>query len=67
MIGIEMDPAHSVYVTTDGERIYADMYYRSPRYDTRSSASRAKYRRARRLLTAGSCSGRNQPIRSCGT
>jgi hypothetical protein len=43
VVGIEIDPAHSVYVTTDGERLYADIAYRSTRYDTRSSASREKY------------------------
>ena len=42
-VGIEIDPAHSVYVTTDGQRLYSDITYRSTRYDTRSSASRAKY------------------------
>jgi hypothetical protein len=34
---------HSIHVTTDGEQIYADVFYRSQRYDVRSSASREKF------------------------
>ena len=49
VVGIEIDPAHSVYVTTDGERLYSDVTYRSTRFDTRSSASRDGYSRPQRL------------------
>ena len=43
VVGIELDPSHSVYLTTDGERLYSDVTYRSSRYDARSSASREKF------------------------
>jgi hypothetical protein len=43
VIGIEIDPGHSVYLTTDGERLYADVTYRSSRFDARSSAGREKF------------------------
>ena len=43
VVGIELDPAHSLNITTDGEKLYADVVYRSSRYDTRSSASREKF------------------------
>ncbi|HET7057019.1 MAG TPA: hypothetical protein VFI12_11185 [Thermomicrobiales bacterium] len=43
VIGFELDPMHSIHVTTDGEQIYADVFYRSQRYDVRSSASREKF------------------------
>ena len=42
-IGIEIDPTHALYVTSDGDQLYADIYYRNPRNDTRSSASREKF------------------------
>jgi len=41
--GIEIDPAHSLYLTSDGEKMFAEMTYRSSRFDTRSSAGREKF------------------------
>jgi hypothetical protein len=43
VFGIELDPTHSLNITTDGERLYADLLFRSSRYDARSSASREKF------------------------
>jgi hypothetical protein len=43
VVGIELDPGNSLNITTDGERIYADVCYRSTRYDARSSAGREKF------------------------
>jgi len=43
LVGIELDPGHSVYITSDGTNLYADLAYRSSRYDARSSASREKF------------------------
>jgi len=42
-VGLELDPAHSVYITTDGDALFADLYYRSSRNDNHSSASREKF------------------------
>jgi hypothetical protein len=42
-VGLEIDPSHAVYITSDGSGLYADLYYRSARTDNRSSASREKY------------------------
>ncbi|MBA3414377.1 MAG: hypothetical protein H0U10_04025 [Chloroflexia bacterium] len=42
-VGIELDPMHALYVTSDGDQLYADLYYRASRNDTRSSASREKF------------------------
>jgi hypothetical protein len=41
--GIELDPSHSLYLTSDGDALYAEMTYRSSRFDTRSSAGREKF------------------------
>ena len=43
VVGLELDPSHSVYIVTDGQQLFAEMYYRSPRNDARSSASREKF------------------------
>lgn len=43
MVGIELDPAFALYLTTDGRELFADLSYRSARYDARSSASREKF------------------------
>jgi hypothetical protein len=43
LIGIEIDPNYSLYITTEGDRLYADIYVRSTRADARSSASREKF------------------------
>ena len=41
--GIEIDPSHSLYLTTDGEALYAELTFRSSRFDARSSAGREKF------------------------
>lgn len=43
LIGIEIDPNYSLYITTEGEQLFADVYARSSRSDARSSASREKF------------------------
>ncbi len=43
MVGIELDQNYSLYFATDGNQPYAEMFWRAPRSDTRSSASRQKY------------------------
>jgi hypothetical protein len=41
-IGLEIDPSYALYLVTDGEALFADLYRRAPRTDARSSASRQK-------------------------
>lgn len=43
VIGFELDQSHSLYITDDGAVVRAEMYFRSPRNDTNSSASREKF------------------------
>src|SRR5918992_1030142 len=43
VVGLELDPGHSLYITFDGTDLHADVTYRSSRYDARSSASREKF------------------------
>ena len=43
VVGIELDPNHSAFITTDGERFYADLVYRSQRTDNRSSGGWEKF------------------------
>jgi hypothetical protein len=43
LIGIEIDPNYALYITTDGEQLFADVYHRSTRADARSSAMREKF------------------------
>lgn len=43
VVGIELDPSYALYFVSDGERVWADLFYRSPRNDARSSASREKF------------------------
>jgi hypothetical protein len=43
MVGIELEPSYALHITSDGDQLYADFYYRSPRNDARSSASREKF------------------------
>jgi hypothetical protein len=43
VVGIELDPGNSLNITTDGSKIFADVTYRSTRYDARSSAGREKF------------------------
>ena len=42
VVGLEIDPNHALYFTSDGAQLYAEIYRRSPRTDARSSASRQK-------------------------
>ncbi len=42
VVGLEIDPSYAVYVTSDGEALFAEVYRRSPRTDQRSSAGRQK-------------------------
>lgn len=42
-IGIELDPSYGVYITQDEEGMFAEVYKRDPRIDTRSTAGRQKY------------------------
>ena len=42
-IGIEIDASYVLYVVAEGDQLYADLYYQSPRNDARSSASREKF------------------------
>ena len=43
LVGLEIDPNFSLYITSDGDDLYAEMYRRQGRFDTQSSASRQKY------------------------
>jgi hypothetical protein len=43
VVGIEIDPSYALYITVAGGELYADFYWRSSRYDARSSASREKF------------------------
>ncbi len=43
LVGIEIDPNHALYVTSDGNEIFVDYYIRSSRNDSQSSASREKF------------------------
>lgn len=56
VVGIALDPNYALHITSDGEQLYADFYYRSPRNDARSSASREKF--------AGSPFGDHRPLGS---
>ena len=42
-IGIEIDASYALYIVAEGDQLYADLYYQSPRNDARSSASREKF------------------------
>ena len=42
-IGLEIDATYAIYIVAEGDRLYADLYYNSPRNDARSSASREKF------------------------
>jgi len=41
--GVEIDPSHALYIMSDGEDLYAEVYRRNPRIDNRNSASREKF------------------------
>ena len=43
MIGLEIDPSFAVFITSDGEQLFAEMYNRQPRTDNRSGAGREKF------------------------
>lgn len=43
VIGIEIDPSYSLYVTSDGTDLFAEIYRRNARTDNRASASREKF------------------------
>lgn len=43
VIGLEIDPSYALYVTSESDGLYADLYARSSRTDARSSASREKF------------------------
>jgi hypothetical protein len=43
LVGIEIDPNYALYFTVEGDQLYADIYWRSSRYDARTSASREKF------------------------
>jgi hypothetical protein len=42
-LGIELEPGHALHIISVGDQLYAQTYYRSTRYDARSSASREKF------------------------
>ena len=42
-MGIEIDPNYALYLTVEGDQAFADFYWRSARYDARTSASREKF------------------------
>jgi hypothetical protein len=42
VVGLEIDPSYALYFTTDGADLFVEVYRRSPRTDSRSSASRQK-------------------------
>jgi hypothetical protein len=43
VVGIELDPTYSLHFSTDGTSLFADVAFRSSRYDTQSGASREKF------------------------
>ena len=43
LVGLEIDPSYAIYITSDGQELFVDFYWRSTRYDARSSASREKF------------------------
>lgn len=43
MIGLEIDSSHALYVTSDGEDLFVEIYRRLPRTDNRSGAGREKF------------------------
>jgi len=53
-IGIEIDPSYALYITSDGDGLFAEIYRRSPRTDSRSSAGRQK--------SAGAPTSERRPI-----
>jgi hypothetical protein len=43
LIGIEIDPNFALYFTVEENQPFADFYWRSSRFDARTSASREKF------------------------
>ncbi len=43
MVGLELDPNYAVYITEDNDGVFAELYRREPRIDSRATASRQKY------------------------
>ncbi len=43
VFGLEIDPSYALYVTSDRDGLFVDYYWRSSRYDSRSSAMREKF------------------------
>lgn len=43
VFGLEIDPSHALYMTTDGQDLFAEFYRRAPRNDNRNSAGREKF------------------------
>jgi hypothetical protein len=43
LIGLEIDPNYSLYITSEGNDLYAEIYRRQGRHDAQSSSSRQKY------------------------
>ena len=43
LVGIEIDQDHALYITSNGDDLFAEVYRRSPRTDNQSSASRQKF------------------------
>jgi hypothetical protein len=43
VVALQLDPSYSLSFVSDGSRAYAELAYRSPRNDARSSASREKF------------------------
>jgi hypothetical protein len=43
LVGLEIDPSYALYITSDGNELFVDLYYRSSRADARSSAMREKF------------------------
>lgn len=43
LVGWEIDPNYALYIVSEGGEVFADLYYRSHRADSRTSASREKF------------------------
>lgn len=43
MIGLELDPSHALFITSDGTDLMAELYLRNTRDDNRSGGSRQKF------------------------
>ncbi len=43
MLGLELDPSYALYLTSDGDALFVELFARSSRNDARTSASREKF------------------------